>query len=101
MKSSEPTELVSCGKCSTVNTVPFGLDKFMCYGCGTMVTIAREQSAACAAASTTAQFYDQREAQTTGGGGSVTPSGEGRRSEGSSGFFGKLQKTMDKTMQKV
>lgn len=102
MKDSEPTELVSCGKCKTINTVPFGLEKFKCYECGVIVSIAREPSAACAAASSTALLYTETpESQansTASSGGGAQGSGAGNAG---GGFFGKLQKTMDKTMAKV
>ncbi|CAE8598804.1 unnamed protein product, partial [Polarella glacialis] len=96
----DPTELVSCGKCSSVNSVPFGLDKFRCYKCGVSVAISRASSAACAAASPTALYYEGL--QSSQGTASVqTPAvgSEAKRTEGAgtSGFFGKLQRQLDKT----
>lgn len=114
-KDSDPTELVSCGKCGKVNTVPFGLDKFKCYGCGALVLVSREPSAACAAASSTAMYYNDLEVAKTPLNSSVANSSRaiGAANLGSDslapeapkkeavGFFGKLQQKMDKTMQKV
>mmetsp|Transcript_47695 Transcript_47695/g.135604 ORF Transcript_47695/g.135604 Transcript_47695/m.135604 type:complete len:505 (-) Transcript_47695:44-1558(-) len=99
----DPTEMISCGKCSSVNSVPFGLDRFKCYSCGTMVAISKEPSAACAAASETARYYDglHESASTGAGGGSLSSQASAPEARKSESFFGKLQKTMDKTMQKV
>jgi len=102
MADTEPTEHISCGRCQTVNNVPYGLDKFKCYNCSVTVAIAREVSAACAAAT-------PRELAEARAGSAPEPkqqveavSDKGSDKGGSGGgFFAKLQKTMDKTMQKV
>eukprot|EP00435_Cladocopium_sp_Y103_P035606 s2125_g9.t1 len=49
MAGQEPRELVSCGKCNSVNSVHFGLDLFECYNCGASVVISRASSSSCAA----------------------------------------------------
>lgn len=95
----DPTEMVSCGQCGAVNNVPFGLDRFKCYSCSAMVSIARELSAACGPASETARQYDALQRPGTGGGSSTAPPPVD--SKKSDSFFGKLQKGLDKTMQKV
>ncbi|CAJ1349292.1 unnamed protein product [Effrenium voratum] len=92
MSGQEPTEHVSCGRCSCVNSVPFGLDVFKCYKCGVAVVISRESSAACAAASPTALYLDGLQAP------SSAPSSS---SKSSRSFFEKLQRQVDKTLQKV
>jgi len=114
--ASDPTELVSCGKCGNVNTVPFGLDKFKCFSCGVMVAVAREPKAACAAASATAMYYNDlsedgrsKMPSQTAAPPSSSSSSEKRRQKSTSdgaptssgGFFGKLQKTFDTSMKKV
>ncbi|CAE7548528.1 unnamed protein product [Symbiodinium sp. CCMP2456] len=96
----EPTELVSCGRCGSVNSVPFGLDRFQCYSCGASVVISRETSAACAAASPTALYIDNLQATPQKEGGSK--SAPSKKPEASSrGFFEKLTRQVDKTLQKV
>lgn len=107
----EPTETISCGKCSAVNQVPFGLERFKCYGCGSTVAITRAPSGACAAASPTAVYYEGLQAAASAPTTSVSAAShsEGqasrRQGDGVSSFFGKLQKTVektvDRTMQKV
>ncbi|OLP76061.1 hypothetical protein AK812_SmicGene44054 [Symbiodinium microadriaticum] len=95
----EPTELVSCGRCGSVNSVPFGLDRFQCYSCGASVVISRETSAACAAASPTALYIDNLQATPQREGSKSAPS---KKPEASSrGFFEKLTRQVDKTLQKV
>jgi len=98
----DPTELISCGKCNTINTVPYGLDKFRCYNCNVMVAISREPSAACAAASTAARHLEEVPGCSIQAAAPATLEQPRRAGEGgASGFLGKLQKTMDKTVQKV
>jgi len=98
----DPTELISCGKCNTINTVPYGLDKFRCYNCNVMVAISREPSAACAAASTAARHLEEVPVCSIQAAAPATLEQPRRAGEGgASGFLGKLQKTMDKTVQKV
>eukprot|EP00931_Biecheleriopsis_adriatica_P108799 TRINITY_DN83086_c0_g1_i1.p1 TRINITY_DN83086_c0_g1~~TRINITY_DN83086_c0_g1_i1.p1 ORF type:complete len:319 (-),score=93.11 TRINITY_DN83086_c0_g1_i1:169-1125(-) len=100
---SDPTELVSCGKCGSVNCVPYGLEKFKCYNCGVSVAISRELSAACAAASPTALYYESLQAGHAPSAAKESAK-ESKKSEGSSssgGFFGKLQRQAEKTLQKV
>eukprot|EP00747_Dinoflagellata_sp_TGD_P207458 gnl/TRDRNA2_/TRDRNA2_81031_c0_seq1.p1 gnl/TRDRNA2_/TRDRNA2_81031_c0~~gnl/TRDRNA2_/TRDRNA2_81031_c0_seq1.p1 ORF type:complete len:508 (-),score=113.59 gnl/TRDRNA2_/TRDRNA2_81031_c0_seq1:199-1722(-) len=119
MMPADPTEMVSCGRCGHVNMVPFGLDKFKCFNCGAMVQISREQSAACAAVASTVRDMQQPVLQ--GNTLSPTPGSDpppmtrqpnlskswdvsseaSKTSKSSTSFFGKLQKTMDSTMQKV
>ncbi|CAE7230323.1 unnamed protein product [Symbiodinium sp. CCMP2592] len=94
----EPTELVSCGRCGSVNSVPFGLDRFQCYSCGASVVISRETSAACAAASPTALYIDNLQAPPQREGSKSAPS---KKPEASRGFFEKLTRQVDKTLQKV
>lgn len=89
----DPTEHVSCGQCGKVNNVPYGLERFKCYNCATMVSISREPTAACAAASTTAQYYEGLQ--------EAPPPADTKKSDSSSGFFKSFQKTMNKTFQKV
>lgn len=101
-ETEDPTELVSCGKCNTVNTVPYGLDKFMCYNCNVMVAISRERSAACAAASTAARHLEEVPGSSVQATVPTTSEQPRRTGEGgAAGFLGKLQKTMDKSFQKV
>jgi len=98
----DPTELISCGKCNTINTVPYGLDKFRCYSCNVMVEISREPSAACAAASTAARHLEEVPGCSIQAAAPATSEQPRRAGEGgASGFLGKLQKTIDKTVQKV
>jgi len=99
MERDEPTECVSCGQCDSVNRVPFGLERFQCFKCGANVAISRQPTAACAAASTTALQYEwlQFSPSTQGAQASTRRSDEGS----GYGFLGKLQKHVDKTMQKV
>lgn len=103
MKESEPTENVRCGQCSTINTVPFGLEKFRCFECGAIVAIARDTSAACAAASSVAQSQAYSDALDTPASATSSNPGGGTAAGGGGGggFFGKLQKNMDKAMAKV
>jgi len=101
-ETEDPTELISCGKCNTINTVPYGLDKFRCYSCNVMVEISREPSAACAAASTAARHLEEVPVCSIQAAAPATLEQPRRAGEGgASGFLGKLQKTMDKTVQKV
>jgi len=101
-ETEDPTELISCGKCNTINTVPYGLDKFRCYNCNVMVAISREPSAACAAASTAARHLEEVPVCSIQAAAPATLEQPRRAGEGgASGFLGKLQKTMDKTVQKV
>jgi len=106
MGEPDPTELVSCGKCGAVNSVPYGLEKFKCYKCGIAVAIARDQTAACAAASPQALYYEgpsswpAQESSSSSAGASSQR--ETKKTEASGGgFFGKLQSHMDKALQKV
>merc|ERR1719171_1191663 len=90
---ADPTELVKCGNCNQVNTVPFGLDKFACYSCGVTVSIARPPSAACAAASSAARGAMPRppEGPSLGqGGGTTAPPPPPDAKKTSTSFFGKL-----------
>jgi len=97
MAGQEPKELVSCGKCNSINSVPFGLDAFKCYHCGVSVVISRETSSACAAASPTALYLDSMQGQEGG-----SSSSKSKEKAGSSrGFFDRLQRQVDKTLQKV
>jgi len=101
-ETEDPTELISCGKCNTINTVPYGLDKFRCYSCNVMVEISREPSAACAAASTAARHLEEVPGCSIQAAAPATSEQPRRAGEGgASGFLGKLQKTIDKTVQKV
>eukprot|EP00913_Durusdinium_trenchii_P001608 g1491.t1 len=105
--AEEPKELVSCGKCATVNSVPFGLDVFKCYSCGISVVISRESASACAAASPTALYIDGLQGNPDSSTSKSKKSEEGAPATGSSssrssmGFFEKLQRQVDKTLQKV
>ncbi|CAE7610828.1 unnamed protein product [Symbiodinium natans] len=102
MTEKEPTELVSCGRCNSVNSVPFGLDRFQCYSCGVSVVISRESSAACAAASPTALYLDNLQAPKEAKEGKSSQSAPSKKQEASSrGFFEKLTRQVDKTLQKV
>jgi len=101
MMDGDPTEMVSCGKCKQVNTVPYGLDKFKCFNCGVMVGISREQSAACAAASPTAIYYSELQESVSGNSTAPSPGNQAgpnqsteKKSSSSSSFLGKLTKTM-------
>eukprot|EP00435_Cladocopium_sp_Y103_P061551 s991_g23.t1 len=103
MAGQEPKELVSCGKCNSINSVPFGLDLFKCYNCGASVVISRESSSSCAAASPTALYLDSMQGQEGGSSSSKGKKNEAEKSSGSSsrGFFDRLQRQVDKTLQKV
>mmetsp|Transcript_50973 Transcript_50973/g.147966 ORF Transcript_50973/g.147966 Transcript_50973/m.147966 type:complete len:513 (-) Transcript_50973:127-1665(-) len=101
----EPMELISCGKCSAVNRVPYGLEQFRCHTCRTLVNIAREPSAACAAASPSAQFYEGLANPTGAGSAAAGAAGaENRKASSSSkggGFFGSLTKKMEKVVRSI
>eukprot|EP00411_Alexandrium_monilatum_P105455 CAMPEP_0175785272 /NCGR_PEP_ID=MMETSP0097-20121207/79242_1 /TAXON_ID=311494 /ORGANISM="Alexandrium monilatum, Strain CCMP3105" /LENGTH=558 /DNA_ID=CAMNT_0017096177 /DNA_START=12 /DNA_END=1688 /DNA_ORIENTATION=- len=92
-------EHISCGKCSTVNQVPYGLEQFRCHTCRCLVSIAREPSAACAAASTSAQYLEGNAASGTVSAAPPAAERKGSGSSGGGGFFGNLQKKMQKVVR--
>uniref|UniRef100_A0A7S4QC39 Uncharacterized protein n=1 Tax=Alexandrium monilatum TaxID=311494 RepID=A0A7S4QC39_9DINO len=96
---AEPMEHISCGKCSTVNQVPYGLEQFRCHTCRCLVSIAREPSAACAAASTSAQYLEGNAASGTVSAAPPAAERKGSGSSGGGGFFGNLQKKMQKVVR--